>query len=95
MDQRKNNDTGFLDDQPTLPIIPKLDVQPSYDEVVKAILSINDNKTAGPFNISAEVNEFGGCALQIRRHNFILDCQSAMCLPQQWKNASIILVCKQ
>ena len=28
-------------------------------------------------------------------HNFILDCWSAKCLPQKWKNANIILAYKQ
>ena len=47
-----STDPGFLDD---LPIIPKLDDSPSFDEVEKAILSLKDNKTAGPDNIPAEV----------------------------------------
>ena len=33
-------DPGFLDDLPTLPIIPKLDDPPSIDEVERAILSL-------------------------------------------------------
>ena len=88
-------DPNFLDDLPTLPFIPKLDDPPSFDEVVKAILSLKDNKTAGPDNIPAEVIKYGGCALNRRLHTFILDCWSAKCLPQQWKNANIILVYKQ
>ena len=83
---------GFLDDLPTLPIIPKLDEPPCFDEVEKAILSLNDNEAAGPDNIPAEVIKYGGCALHRRLHNFILDCWSAKCLPQQWKNCKIILV---
>ena len=58
----------------------------------KAILSLKDNKAASPDNIPAEVIKYGGCALHRRLHNFILDCWSAKCLPQQWKNANIILV---
>ena len=88
-------DPGFLDDLPTLPIIPKLDEQPSFDEVEKSILSLKDNKAAGPDNIPAEVIKHGGCALHRRLHNFILDCWSAKCLQQQWKNAKIILGYKQ
>ena len=61
----------------------------------KAILSLKDNKAAGPDNIPPEVIKYGGCALHRRLHNFILDCWSAICLPQQWKNANIILVHKQ
>ena len=34
-------DPGFLDDLPTLPIIPKLYDPPSFDEVEKAILSLS------------------------------------------------------
>ena len=61
----------------------------------KAILSLKDNKAAGPDNIPAEVIKYGGCALHRRMHNFIFDCWSANCLPQQWKYANIILVHKQ
>ena len=88
-------DPGFLDDLPTLPIIPKLDDPPSFDEVEKAIISLKDNKAAGSDNIPPEVIKYGGCALHRRLHNFILDCWSAKCLPQQWKNANIILVYKK
>ena len=88
-------DPGFLDDQPTLPFIPRLDVPPSFDEVEKAILRLKDNKAAGPDNIPSEVIKYVGCAIHRRLHNFILDCWSATCLPQQWKNANIILVLKQ
>ena len=88
-------DPGFLDDLPTLPIIPKLDDPPSFDEVERAILRLKDNKAAGPDSIPPEVIKYGGCALHRRLHNFILDCWSAKCLPQQWKNANIILVHKQ
>ena len=88
-------DPGFLDDLPTLPIIQKLDDPPSFDEVEKAMISLKDNKTACPYNIPADVIRYGGWALHIRLHNFILDCWSAKCLLQQWKNANIILVHKQ
>ena len=56
-------DPGFLDD---LPIIPKLDDPPSFDDVVMAILCLRDNKTAGPDNIPAEVIKNGdteGCVI--------------------------------
>ena len=88
-------DPGFLDDLPTLPIIPKLDDPPSFDEVERAILRLKDNNAASPDNIPPEIIKYGGCALHRRLHNFILDCWSAKCLPQQWKNANIILVHKQ
>ena len=61
----------------------------------RAILRLKDNKAAGPENIPPEVIKYGGCALHRRLHNFILDCWSAKCPPQQWKNANIILVHKQ
>ena len=85
-------DPDFQDD---LPIIPKLDDPPSFDEVKKAILSLKDNKAAGPDNIPPEVIKYGGCALHRRLHNFILDCWSAKCLPKKWKHANIIPVHKQ
>ena len=88
-------DPGFLDDLPTLPIIPKLDDPPSFDKVEKAVLSLKDSKTAGLDNIPAEVIKYGGCALHRRLHNFIFDCWSTKCLPPQWKNTNFILVYKQ
>ena len=60
----------------------------------KAILSLKDNKAASPDDIPAEVIKYGGCALHRRLHIFIIDCLSSKCLPQQWKNANIILVHK-
>ena len=88
-------DPDFLDDLPTLPIIPKLDDPPSFDEVEKVILSLKDYKAAGPDNILAEINKYGGCALHRSLLNFSLDCWSTKCLQQQWKSANIILVHKQ
>ena len=38
---------GFVDDLPTLPIIPKLVDPPSFFDVEYAILSLNDNITDG------------------------------------------------
>ena len=73
----------------------KLDDPPSFDEVERAIFRLKDNKAAGPDNIPPEVIKYGGCALHRRLHNFILDCWCAKCLPQQWKDANIILVHKQ
>ena len=61
----------------------------------KSILCLKDNKAVSPDNIPAEVIKYGGRALHRRLHNFILDCWSAKFLPQQWKNANIILVYKQ
>ena len=63
---------GFLDDLPTLPIIPKLDDPPSFDEEGKVILSLKNNKAAGPDNIPAEVIKYGGRALHRRLHNLSL-----------------------
>ena len=65
---------SFLDDLPTLPIIPILDDPPSFGEMVEAIISLKDNKTASHDNIPVEVIKHGGCALHRRLHNFILDC---------------------
>ena len=88
-------DSGSLYDLPTLPIIPKFDDQHSFYTVEKAVLSLKDNKAAGPDYIPADAIKYGGCALYSRLHNFILDCWSAKFLLQQWKNVDIILVFKQ
>ena len=47
------SDTALLGDLLTLPIIPELCDPPSFDEVEKTILCLNDNKAAGPDNIPA------------------------------------------
>ena len=88
-------DPGFLDALPTLPIIPILDDPPTFEEVEKEILRLKDYKADGHDNIHPEVMKYGSCAVHKRLHNFILDCWSATCLPQQWKDANIILVHKQ
>ena len=46
-----STDPGFLDDLPTLPIMPKLYEPQSVEE--KAILRMKDNIAAGPDNIPA------------------------------------------
>ena len=82
-------DPGFLDNLLTLSIIPNHDDLPSFDVMEKAILSLKDNKTADPDNLPVEVIKFCCCALHRRLHNFILDCWSAKCLPQQWKISTL------
>ena len=47
-----STDLGFL--------FQKLDDPPPFGEVGKAILSLKDNKTAGPDNIPAEIIKYGG-----------------------------------
>ena len=65
-------DPGFLDDLPTLPIIPKnLMTRHRFTKWKKAIPSLKENRTAGPDNIPAVVIKYGGCALHRRLHNFI------------------------
>ena len=54
LDKVHTTDPCFLDDLLTLPIIPILDDQPSFDEVEMAIISLNDNKAAGPDYIPVE-----------------------------------------
>ena len=48
------SDTGLLGDLPTLAIIPKLCDPPSFDEVEKAILCLNNNKAACPDNFQPD-----------------------------------------
>ena len=87
-----DNAPAFLDDLPTLLIIPNPDEPPSFDKVVKAIHI--DNKATGPDSIPPEVIMYGGRALHRWLLNFILNSWSAKCLPQQCKNPNIILVYK-
>ena len=58
----------------------------------RAILRL---KTTKQPVLTTSLLRYGGCALYRRLHNFILDCWSAKCLPQQWKDANIILLHKQ
>ena len=53
------------------------------------------NKAAGPYNIPAEVIQYGGRALHRRLHNLSLTTGPPNVSPQQWKNANIILVYMQ
>ncbi|KAK0135214.1 Craniofacial development protein 2 [Merluccius polli] len=84
-------DPTILNELPTVPVLSELDIPPSFVNMKKAILSLKNNKAVGPDNIAAEVLKYGGYALNCRLHYFILDCWSARCLPQQWKDANIVL----
>ena len=68
--------------------------KPSFGEVEKGIISLKDNKTAGPDIIPAEIIKFGGCALHRRHHNFILVSSTAMekyqhysCIQAKWRSS--------
>ena len=91
---------GYLEDQPTLPIISKLDEPPSFDEVEKAILSLKDNKAADPDNITAEVvvvvsspQESPRCGVSCIRSalsiTIPLSVWSASISPEHWRRESV------
>jgi len=80
---------------PQFPSIPDLDVIPSLHEVTIAVSGLKNNKASGPDDIPAEVLKNGGHALLHRLHSFITWAWNSCQLPQQWKDANIVIIYKR
>ena len=80
---------------PQLPIIPDLEQSPTFHEIYVAMKGLKNNKAAGPDGLPAEVFKHGGYHLLHRRHRFITSAWSSGCVPQQWKDATIVTVYKR
>ena len=88
-------DPHNLDHLPDLPPIMILDTPPSYSETRQAIEGLKNNKSAGPDGIPAEVFKHGGYLLTRRLHLLIHNIWEHGTLPQDWKDANIVVIYKQ
>ncbi len=88
-------DLHILDNLPDLPPTKHLDTPPLYSELRQAIAGLKNNKCAGPDGIPAEVFKHGGYILTCRLHLLIQNIWEYGTLPQDWKDANIVVIYKQ
>lgn len=95
LNQTNPVDPHILDNFPDLPPAINLDTPPLYSETRKAIAGLKNNKCAGPDGIPAEVFKHGGYLLTRRLHLLIQKFWEHETLPQDWKDANIVVIYKQ
>ncbi|XP_042591969.1 uncharacterized protein LOC109084930 [Cyprinus carpio] len=88
-------DQHILDNLPDLPPTMHLDTPPLFSELRQAISGLKNNKSAGPDGIPAEVFKHGGYILTRRLHLLIQNIWEHGTLPQDWKDANIVVIYKQ
>ncbi|XP_041934160.1 uncharacterized protein LOC121696990 [Alosa sapidissima] len=88
-------DPNILDKAPVMPQMRHLDSPPDFGETSKAIRSLKNNKSPGPDGIPAEVFKHGGYLLTRRLHLLITKIWQSENVPQDWKDANIIILYKQ
>lgn len=88
-------DQHILDNLPDLPPTMHLDTPPLFSELRQAISGLKNNKSAGPDGIPAEVFKHGGYTLTRRLHLLIQNIWEHGTLPQDWKDANIVVIYKQ
>ena len=72
-----------------------LDEIPTMDEMARAIAGLKDGKAPGGDGIPAEVWKHGGDNLFSRLHQLNSNAWQMGCVPQAWKDASIITIYKK
>lgn len=87
-------DPHILDTLPDLPPLMHLDTPPQYSETRQAIRSLKNHKSPGPDGIPAEVFKHGGYLLTRRLHLLICAIWEHVPLPQDWKDANIVVIFK-
>lgn len=88
-------DISILDNIPDLSLVTHLNNPPQFLETRQAIASLKNNKSAGPDGIPAEVFKHGGYLLTRRLHLLICHIWEGETLPQDWKDADIVVIYKQ
>ena len=87
-------DPHILDNLPDLPTTTHLDTPPLHSEIQQAIAGLKNNKSAGPDGIPAEVFKHGGYMLTRRLHILIHNIWEHGTIPQDWKDANIVIIYK-
>ena len=88
-------DPHILYNLPDLPPTTHLDIPLLYSEIQQAIAGLKNNKSAGPGGIPAEVFKNGGYILTSRLHLLIQKIWEHGILPQDWKDANIVVIYKR
>ena len=94
------NVPGNLDDRAASaikvrPEIHCLSDPPDLKEVVDAIDATREGTAPGKCGIPAEIWKYGGPDLASKLHHLILSVWSEECVPQDWKDASIVPIFKK
>jgi len=89
------SDPTVFENLPEFPTIPELDNMPTHQEVHMAIISLKNNKAAGPDGIPAEILKHGGNAILDSLHDIFQKVWAASCCPQKWKDADIVSIFKK
>lgn len=89
------SDPTVFENLPELPIIEDLDNFPTRQEVHMAIISLKNNKAAGPDNIPSEILKHGGNAILDCLYTIFQKVWASSCCPQQWKDADIVSIFKK
>lgn len=89
------SDPTVFENLPEFPTIPELDNMPTRQEVHMAIISLKNNKAAGPDGIPAEILKHGGNAILDSLHDIFQKVWASSCCPQKWKDADIVSIFKK
>ncbi|XP_069984652.1 transposon TX1 uncharacterized 149 kDa protein [Penaeus vannamei] len=89
------SDPTVFENLPEFPRIPELDNMPTRQEVHMAIISLKNNKAAGPDGIPAEILKHGGNAILDSLHDIFQKVWAASWCPQKWKDADIVSIFKK
>ena len=89
------SDPSVLNALPELPPVPSLDEPPTFIEVLSAVRSLKNNKSAGPDGLPAEILKKGGYLLTRQLHHLICNIWRNETLPQEWKDSHIVTIYKR
>lgn len=89
------SDPSVLEALPELLPVPSLDEPPKFTEVLSAVRSLKNNKSAGPDGLPAEILKKGGYLLKRQLHHLICKIWQNETLPQEWKDSNIVTIYKR
>ncbi len=95
LNQNNPTDPTVLQRLPKLPPAHELDDPPRFSEVLAAVRSLKDNKSAGPDGIPAEALKNGGYLLTKNLHQLIQIIWAQKTVPQDWKDSHIVTIHKK
>ena len=87
-------DTAAIDTLPQQPLHSELDDEPTLEEVVKCIMSVNTNKAPGLDGVPVELLRHGGPNVHLAVHSIILSVWRGIQVPQDWVDAILIMLYK-
>ena len=95
LNQLNPTDLSALDELPTLPPVPDLDVIPSRQEVEAAVKTLKNKKAPGEDALPSEIFKYGGPTLLGKLTDLFSLCWSHEQIPDAWKHATIVTIYKK